>query len=169
MPDLGRAVHAALRLHEVAGRLALDEVAGDGERSSAEADERLLRLELRTNEPHGLEDERHRLLRVGHAQRLDVRGAPHRPVDHRADVLDELDVDAHAEDRQHDVREHDRGIDAVHADGLERDLGAELGLAADLEQVVALADLAVAGQRAPRLAHEPDRSPLDRLQARGSD
>ena len=169
VPDLGRAVHAALGLHEVAGRLPLDEIAGDGERPSAEADERLLRLELRTNEPHGLEDERHRLLRVGHAQRLDVGGAPNGLVDHGADVLDELDVDAHAEDRQHDVREHDRGIDAVHADGLERDLGAELGLTADLEQAVALADLTVAGQRAPRLAHEPDRSPLDRLQARGSD
>ena len=87
----------------------------------------------------------------------------------RADVLDELDVDPHPEDRQHDVGEHDRRVDAVDAHGLEGHLRAELGLPADLEQVVALADLAVPRQRAPRLAHEPDRRPLDRLQARGFD
>ena len=121
------------------------------------------------HEPHGLEDERHRLLGIGDTERLDVCGRAHRLVDHRADVLDELDVDPHAEDRQHDVGEHDCGVDPVDTNGLERHLGAELRLPADLEQVVALADLAVAGQRAPRLAHEPDRSPLDRLQARGPD
>ena len=90
-------------------------------------------------------------------------------VDHRADVLDELDVDAHPEDREHDVREHHGRVDVVAAHRLERHLGAELGLAADLEERVRLADLAVLGQRAARLAHEPDRRALGRLAPRGAD
>ena len=85
------------------------------------------------------------------------------------DVLDQLDVDAHPEDGQHDVGEHHRRVDAVAADRLERHLGAELGLPDDLEQPVSLADLPVPRQRAPRLAHEPDRRPLDGLEAAGSD
>ena len=39
----------------------------------------------------------------------------------------------------------------------------------DLEEAVPLADLAVAGQRAPGLPHEPDGRPLDRLEASRSD
>ncbi len=42
----------------------------------------------------------------------------------RTDTLDELDVEAHADDRGHDVGEEDGGVDAVAADGLQRHLGA---------------------------------------------
>ena len=52
---------------------------------------------------------------------------------------------------------------------LERDLGAQLRPAADLEEAVPLADLAIAGQRAAGLPHEPDGRPLDRLEASRSD
>ena len=113
MPHLWRAVHEALRLHEVTRRLPFDEVAGDRERPAAEADERPLGLELGPHEPHGLEDERHRLLGIRHVERLDVRRRPNRTLDHRPDVLHELDVDAHPEHRQHDVREHHGCVDAV--------------------------------------------------------
>ena len=123
----------------------------------------------RTHEPHRLEDERHRLLGIGHAQPLDVGHRPHRLRDDRPHALDEVDVDPHPEDREHDVREHHGRVDAVHAHRLERHLGAQLGLTADLEQRVPLADLAVAGQRAPGLAHEPDGRPLDGLEASRSD
>ena len=91
-----------------------------------------------------------------------------RVCDHRADALDEIDVDAHADDRQHDVGEHHRRVDAVGAHRLEGHLGAELGLPADLEEVVALADLPVFGQRAAGLAHEPDGRPLDGLAPAGA-
>ena len=83
--------------------------------------------------------------------------------DDRADALDELDVDPHPEDREHDVREHHGRVDAVAPDRLQGHLGAELGLPADLEEGVALADLAVLRQRAAGLAHEPDRRALDVL------
>ena len=59
------------------------------------------------------------------------------------DVLDELDLDAHPEQRQHDVREHHGRVDVVAAHRLERHLGAELRLVADLEERVRLPDLAV--------------------------
>jgi hypothetical protein len=88
--------------------------------------------------------------------------------DHRPDVLHQLHVDPHADDREHDVCEHHRRVHAVAADRLERHLGAELGLVADLEEVVLLADLAVLGQRAARLAHEPDRCALDVLAPGGA-
>jgi hypothetical protein len=48
----------------------------------------------------------------------------------------------------------------VRAHGLERHLGTELRLPADLEEGMALAKLAVLGERPARLAHEPDRCPL---------
>ncbi len=82
--------------------------------------------------------------------------------------FDELDVDAHRDDRGHDVREHHRRVDAVAANRLERDLGGQLGGAVDLEERVPLADLAVLGQRPPGLPHEPDRGALDRLAPRGA-
>ncbi len=54
-------------------------------------------------------------------------------LDDGADALDELDVDSHAEDGEHDVGEHHRRIDAVHSHGLEGHFGTELWLPADLE------------------------------------
>ena len=52
----------------------------------------------------------------------------------RPDVLDQLDLDAHAEDREHDVGEHHRRVDAVAPHRLQRHLGAELRLPGDLEE-----------------------------------
>jgi len=51
----------------------------------------------------------------------------------------------------------------VTANGLERHLGAELGLRHDVEEPVTLSQLAILGKRAARLAHEPDGRALDRL------
>ena len=79
----------------------------------------------------------------GTRERVDLGTAADRIGDHRADVLDELDLDAHPEQRQHDVREHHGRVDVVAAHRLERHLGAELRLVADLEERVRLPDLAV--------------------------
>ncbi len=154
---------------ELARRLALDEIAGDREGAAAEADERLLGRKRFPDEPDRFEDERDRLVRIGHTQPVDIGLGPHRLRDDGADVLDQLHVDAHPEHREHDVREHHGRVDAVGAHGLQRDLGAELGLPADLEQRVLLADLAVPRQRPSGLAHEPDRGSLDGLEASRSD
>ena len=59
-----------------------------------------------------------------------------RLLDDRPDALDELHVDAHAEDRGHDVGEEDGRVDAVPAHGLQRHLRAELRRPGDLEEAV---------------------------------
>ena len=99
VPDLRRAEHAGLRLRELAGRLALDQVARNGERAAAEADERPVRHQRLADDPDCLEDERHRVLGLRHAKSANVVERLDRPVDHRPDVLHELDVDAHPDDR----------------------------------------------------------------------
>ncbi len=58
--------------------------------------------------------------------------------DHWPHVFDQLEVDAHATQRQHDVGEHHRRVDAEAPHRLESDLGAELWLGDDLRQRVAL-------------------------------
>ena len=88
----------------------------------------------RAHEPDRLEHRRRTPRRDRDAQPLDVRERPDRPLDHRADALDELDVDSHAEDRGHDVREQHGGVDVVAPDRLQGHLGAELGRARELEE-----------------------------------
>ena len=165
----GLAVHQLLHRRELAARLSLDEIAGDGERSAAESDHRLVVAQRRTHEPHGLENRRHRLFGLRHDQALHVGEAPHRLGDHRADVLDEVDLNPHRKNGEHDVREHHRRVHVVPADGLQRHLGAELRLGDDVEQPVTLPQLAVLGQRPACLAHEPHRRVLHRLTATGPD
>jgi hypothetical protein len=134
VPDLRLAVHAGLRLRELARRLPLDQVAGHGERSAGKADDRLVGPQLLADEADRLEHERHRLARIGNREPLDVVERRDRPLDDRPDALDELDVDPHAENGEHDVREEDGCVDAVGAHRLKRHLGAELGRPADLEE-----------------------------------
>ena len=168
MPHVGLAEHEALRERELAARLPLDEIARDRERPAAEADDCLVGPERGADEPHGLEHRRERLLGIGHAQALDVGHRADRLVDHGADALDEPDVDPHAEHRGHDVREHHGRVDVVATHGLQRHLGAQLGRVGDIEERVLLADSAIFGKRAARLAHEPHRGPLDFLAPRGA-
>jgi hypothetical protein len=64
----------------------------------------------------GLEHERHRLLRLGDAEPPHVLERLDRPLDHRP-TPSTSHVDAHAEDREHDVREHHRRVHAVQPTG----------------------------------------------------
>ena len=111
VPDLRRAVHQRLRPRRsrAIGRPST-QVAGDRERPAAEADDRLLRRELGAHEPR-----RPRARPATASSGLgDAQRARRRPAaaTGRAttgpDPLDELDLDAHAEDREHDVGEHAR-------------------------------------------------------------
>ena len=81
-----------------------------------------------------------------------------------------LDVHAEADRRHgnHDVGEQDRGVDAVAAYGLERELGGELGASNGFEDADVASRPAVFGQGAPCLTHEPDRHVLDRLESAGA-
>src|SRR3954469_18050299 len=166
MPRAGIAVHERLRPHEVARRPTFHEVAGNSEGSAAEADQRLLLGELPADDADRLEDARVWLSRP---QRLDVGAGGNGPFDDRADTLDELDVDAHPEDRRHDVREENGCVDVVAPHRLERHLRAKLRRLRHLEERVVLSNRPVLRKRAARLAHEPDRRTLDRLGARDAD
>ena len=64
-------------------------------------------------------------------------------LDDRADAFDEIDADAHAVDRRHDVREQHCRVDIVARDRLQRDLRAELGRAGEIEERMPLTERAV--------------------------
>ena len=85
-----------------------------------------------------------------------ARGVAHRLVDDRPDAGVDRERDAHADQRQHDVGVHHRGVDAELLDRHQRHLGAELRGAGDGEDVVRLAQRPVAGEASSSLAHEPD-------------
>ena len=149
----------------VARRAAFDEVAGQRERRAGEADDRLLARQLAADDPHRVEREPQLFIRLERAQAGHVRGRPDRVVDDRADVRLDLEVDAHRLERQHDVGEQHRGIDAQQLDGHQGDLGAQLRGLGDLEDAVALAHAPVGLERPAGLAHEPDGRRVDRLAA----
>ena len=64
---------------------------------------------------------------------------------------------------QEDIGEDDRGIDAQTMDGLQRDLGRELGIMTEIEDGMALPELAVLRHVPTRLPHEPDWSDVGAL------
>ena len=80
-----------------------------------------------------------------------------------AQDTDDLDADAEGGDGHDDVREQDRRVHAVAADGLQRDLRGELGPADRLEDALGAAQRPVLGERTACLAHEPDRDRRGRL------
>jgi hypothetical protein len=118
-------VHKRLRAQELARRATLDEVAGEREWSTGEADERDGRRGA--GQPDRLEQRPDGLVWVKRREAGDVVGGDDRSLDHGADPG--LDVERHAEprERRRDVGEQDRGVDAEPADRLERHLGAEAG------------------------------------------
>jgi hypothetical protein len=159
-------VQECLGAFVVARRATLDEVRREGERRPGEGDER------RAAE---LADElAHRLAHIADVVGLErpqprhVRGRSHRLRHDGADARHDVEVDPDRLERQHDVAEQDRCVDAVAAYRLERDLGDEVGPRAGLEHPDARADGAVLRQAAPRLAHEPHRRARNRLATAGA-
>ena len=125
--------------------------------------------QLAPHEPDRLEDQRRVSSGSARASRSTSARRPDRLRDDRADVLDELDVDAHAEHREHDVGEHHGRVHVVAATGWSVTSAQSSGWPTTSKSPCRVADLAVLRQRAARLAHEPDRRPLDRLAPRGAD
>ena len=114
-----------------------------------------------------LQHVRQRLARLERAQPIDVVGTADRALDLRPFALDEVEGQAHRLERQQQIGEEDRGVDVDAADRLQRDLGGEVGLPADLQQRIPLAKRAVLGHVAAGLAHEPDRRGVHRLAPAG--
>ena len=157
VPGVRLGVHQRLGALVVAARAALHEVGREGERRAREADERGV-AELADEQPHRV-GHRRDALGVQRRQGGDVGGRAHRLLHDGTGAGDDVDPDPGGLERHDDVGEEDRGVDAVAADGLQRDLAGEIGGQAGLEHPGALAELAVLGQRAPGLTHEPHGAP----------
>ena len=130
-PRLGLGVHERLGAGVLLRRAALDQVGGQGERRPGEADQRR-RPELGDQGTDGGLQER-QPLRLQRRQRVDVGDRAHRGGHDRPDAGLDLDVDPGDDQRQHDVGEQDRRVDAVPAHRLQRDLGDQVGVLAGLE------------------------------------
>ena len=79
-------------------------------------------------------------------------------------VLDEAHVLAQGMRDDQDVGEHDRGVEAEAADRLQRHLFGKTRRVAEIEKRTRLfAGLAIFGQIASRLPHDPDRQRPDRF------
>ena len=168
VPGLRLAEHEGLGQGVVTRRAALDEVAGQGERGTREADDPGPAVELAPDEPDRVEGERDRA-GVERQKRVDRGGRADRLVDDRPDLGLDPQADAHRLEGQHDVGEHDRRIDPQLVDRHEGHLGAQLGCLGQLEDAVALAQGPIGREAPARLAHEPDRGGIDRLEPAGSD
>ena len=137
----------------VARRAALDEIAGEGERRAGEPDER--HVKLLAQQPDRLEQVRLVGLRFERAEPVEVACRADRLVDDRPRPRLDANADPDRRERNHDVAEHDRGIQRHPAERLERDLDGELRVPTGLQDVALATQLAVFGQVPPGLAHEP--------------
>jgi hypothetical protein len=107
--------------------------------------------------------EAHRLGDVGDVTRLqrhqpvEVSAGPHRLGHDRTGARHDVEVDADRGQRNDDVAEEDRRVDAVPPHRLQRDLGDQFGPPTGLQHGDPLADRAILRQRTTGLTHEPDR------------
>ena len=169
-PGVGVGVGSRLRplaLADGAG-LAVQHVGGDRPGRAAEADQRPLRLQGRSHPAErtahrrqmlaGRGRQRGHLIRLRHAAepRTLARLEPHLLAQGAGD--------------QQDVGEDDGGVEAEPPHRLQRRLRRHVGVQAKGDEVRRLgAQSPVLGQIAPRLPHEPDRRPIQRLALQGSE
>ena len=92
---------------------------------------------------------------VQRLQSIEVRSRSEGPAELRTGRV--LERHPHGLERYQQVREQDRGIEVEALEWHQRDLGAEVGVGQELGKAVLLAELAVLGQYAAGLAHQPYR------------
>ena len=156
MPGLWCLVHELLGLGECTTGSAFDRVARERERRASKADERHILGKLTTREPDRVHHVAELGVHVERGQALDIGGVANRPLDVWALSRGETQTQTERLEGQQDVGEDDRRIDAQAMDGLQRDLGGELGIVTQIEDGMALPELAVLRHVPTRLPHEPD-------------
>ena len=135
----------------------------DGPGRAAEADEARPVVEAGPHAPYGLDD-RLQAVRDGGTIDLGEAAAIRDRFEARSFALDEPQLLAESLRDDEDVGEQDRSVEAEAANRLERDLGSKLGIVAQRQEAAGLGpDLAILGQIAPGLTHQPDRGNLERL------
>ena len=163
MPGVRCLVHELLGLGECPAGSTFDGVTREREWRAGKTDERHVRGELAPRQSDRLHHIAELGVHVEGGQSLDIGGIADRAVDVRAFACREAQAEPQRLEGQQDVGECDRGIDAEARDGLQRDLGGELGIMAQVEDGMALPELAVLRHVPTRLPHEPDWSDVGAL------
>src|SRR6267378_71459 len=156
VPGVWRLVHEPFRSGERATGSAFDRVTRERERRAGKTDERHVRRELATRQPDRVHDVPELSVHVERWQTLDSGSVANRLLDVRALSRGKTQAQTQRLEGQEDVGEYDRGIDTQAMDGLQRDGGGELGIMTEIEDGVALPELAVLRHVPTRLPHEPD-------------
>ena len=141
------APHQGLGAGVDARRPPFDQVAGHGERSAGEADERDPEwVELRRDETDRVEDVAGVGLGLEGPEPRQVVGVAEGSADHGAPALLDLHAEPNGRSRHDDVGEEDGGVDAVAAHRLQGQLGRELGPSDGVEHASVTARRSVLGQ-----------------------
>jgi hypothetical protein len=159
-------VHQGLRARVVPRGSALDEVAREREGRAGEPDQR--DPQLLAEQADRLEGERFVHLGFEGAEPSHTARVADRVLHHRAETGFDPNRHADRRERDHDVREHDRGVERHPPERLEGELDGELGRPDDLEDVAIPAQLPVLGQVSAGLAHEPHRGAVDGFAPEGA-
>ena len=102
---------------------------------------------------------------IGRAQALDGLRIADRVRDDGARI--EVELDAERRHRAHDVGKDNGGVERIALHRHQRHFGRELGVSGQVLEAVLRTKLAVLGQVAAGLAHDPERSPRHRLATDG--
>ncbi len=89
-------------------------------------------------------------------ENLNIFRGANRLLDHRAFSGGEVEGQTHDFQGKQKVGKDDGGVDAQSLGSRDGDFGGDRGLLADFDKGVVLADFAVLGHIAARLAHKPD-------------
>ena len=153
-----------LGAREVSRATAFDHVRRERPGASRESDERHATFEIAPNDPDRVHHESQIIFRIRHAQPIDVGRGAHRRAEPGSLSLDELQPETHRPGDGQDVGEEDGGIEREPAQRLQGDLAGELRCAAQRKEAAgARPRRPILREIASGLAHQPDRSAVDRL------
>ena len=158
MHQVRATVEQTLDLAVVVRAAAFDHVAGEGPRAAGEADQRHGIVERTTDLGDGVHHVAQFEVGIGHGQIANFPLFLQRAFELRAFTFGEVQAKAHGVRHGKDVGEQDGGVEVVAGQGLQSDLAGQAGVLAQIEEAAgAFARLAVFGQVAAGLAHQPDR------------
>ena len=143
---------------------AFDHVRRHRPRAARETDERDAAVQRPADRPHGLHDVAQFVLGIHDGQGVNLFASADGPLETGALAGLEEQSQPHRVRHGQDVREQDRRVQRKSAQGLERDLAGQLGVGAQGHEISRLrARRAILRQITARLAHHPDRRPIDGL------
>src|SRR5216683_4643344 len=136
MPRRGLGVHHGFGRLVLARAAALDQIRRERKGRAGKADERRAIAKRTARHPDRITDETQRAGGVDWWNTFKIDGRADRTLDNRTALLLVAQADFHRDERQQDVGEDDRGVDAEAFDRGYGDLGGDFGPTAHLEKIV---------------------------------